>query len=174
MPTGTRSPRCAPQRNSTVAGRLAAEARALWHMQNSTVQSQEALVVSPCWAGGSGATGTPLKRFLNLSHLPVPQAKLGESVQFLSRLAPHLKVLTRLFQPQKTFGAPWVPSAKKHPHLQGDGRARKNASQENRSLLEIPLLRAHPSFPALWQPDPIWSSALLPAAPGHPSRCSGP
>ncbi|KAM4883433.1 prominin-2 [Sylvia borin] len=53
---------CAPQRNSTVAGRLAAEARALWHMQNSTVQSQEALV-----------------------------AKLGESVQFLSRLAPHLK-----------------------------------------------------------------------------------
>ncbi|NWW67958.1 PROM2 protein, partial [Ifrita kowaldi] len=50
------------QRNSTVAGRLAAEARALWQMQNSTVQSQEALV-----------------------------AKLGESVQFLSRLAPHLK-----------------------------------------------------------------------------------
>ncbi|NWH85961.1 PROM2 protein, partial [Aegithalos caudatus] len=50
------------QRNSTVAGRLAAEAQALWHMQNSTVQSQEALV-----------------------------AKLGESVQFLSRLAPHLK-----------------------------------------------------------------------------------
>ncbi|NXS25533.1 PROM2 protein, partial [Mystacornis crossleyi] len=50
------------QRNSTVAGRLAAEARALWRMQNSTVQSQEALV-----------------------------AKLGESVQFLSRLAPHLK-----------------------------------------------------------------------------------
>ncbi|NXE00680.1 PROM2 protein, partial [Chaetorhynchus papuensis] len=50
------------QRNSTVAGRLAAEARALWQMQNSTVQSQEALV-----------------------------AKLGESVQFLSHLAPHLK-----------------------------------------------------------------------------------
>ncbi|NXR25356.1 PROM2 protein, partial [Cinclus mexicanus] len=50
------------QRNSTVAERLATEARALWHMQNSTVQSQEALV-----------------------------AKLGESVQFLSRLAPHLK-----------------------------------------------------------------------------------
>ncbi|NWU72879.1 PROM2 protein, partial [Pterocles burchelli] len=51
-----------PQRNSTVAGRLAAEARALWQMQNSTVQLQEALV-----------------------------AKLGESVQFLSRLAPHLQ-----------------------------------------------------------------------------------
>ncbi|NWW12341.1 PROM2 protein, partial [Oreocharis arfaki] len=50
------------QRNGTVARRLAAEARALWQMQNSTVQSQEALV-----------------------------AKLGESVQFLSRLAPHLK-----------------------------------------------------------------------------------
>ncbi|NXR84110.1 PROM2 protein, partial [Pycnonotus jocosus] len=50
------------QRNSTVAGRLAAEAQALWHMQNSTVQSQEALV-----------------------------AKLGESIQFLSHLAPHLK-----------------------------------------------------------------------------------
>ncbi|XP_072702219.1 prominin-2 [Ciconia boyciana] len=50
------------QRNGTVAGRLAAEARALWQMQNSTVQSQEALV-----------------------------AKLGESVQFLSRLAPHLQ-----------------------------------------------------------------------------------
>ncbi|NWZ33158.1 PROM2 protein, partial [Brachypodius atriceps] len=50
------------QRNSTVAGRLAAEAQALWHMQNSTVQSQEALV-----------------------------AKLGKSVQFLSHLAPHLK-----------------------------------------------------------------------------------
>ncbi|NXV08797.1 PROM2 protein, partial [Cettia cetti] len=50
------------QRNSTVAGQLAAEARVLWHMQNSTVQSQEALVV-----------------------------KLGESVQFLSHLAPHLK-----------------------------------------------------------------------------------
>ncbi|XP_063276751.1 prominin-2 isoform X1 [Prinia subflava] len=81
------------QRNSTVAGRLAAEARALWHMQNSTVQSQEALVVSPKTVG-SGATGTSLKgttRFLSLSHLPVPQAKLGESVQFLSRLAPHLK-----------------------------------------------------------------------------------
>ncbi|NXS05982.1 PROM2 protein, partial [Oxylabes madagascariensis] len=59
---GPCSPRRAPQRNSTVAGRLAAEAQALWHMQNSTVQSQEALV-----------------------------AKLGESVQFLSRLAPHLK-----------------------------------------------------------------------------------
>ncbi|NXL65089.1 PROM2 protein, partial [Chordeiles acutipennis] len=50
------------QRNVTVAGRLAAEARALWQMQNSTVQSQEALV-----------------------------AKLAESVQFLSRLAPHLQ-----------------------------------------------------------------------------------
>ncbi|NXF13507.1 PROM2 protein, partial [Smithornis capensis] len=50
------------QRNSTVAGLLGAEARALWRMQNSTVQSQEALV-----------------------------AKLGESVQFLSRLAPQLK-----------------------------------------------------------------------------------
>ncbi|XP_017600169.1 PREDICTED: prominin-2, partial [Corvus brachyrhynchos] len=61
------------QRNGTVAGRLAAEARALWQMQNSTVQSQEALV-----------------------------AKLGESVQFLSRLAPHLKVLVSLFQPQKS------------------------------------------------------------------------
>ncbi|NXN09940.1 PROM2 protein, partial [Indicator maculatus] len=54
------------QRNSTVAGRLAAEARALWQMQNSTVQSQEALV-----------------------------AKLGESVQFLSRLAPHLQELVK-------------------------------------------------------------------------------
>ncbi|NXG18524.1 PROM2 protein, partial [Grallaria varia] len=51
---------------STVAGRLGAEARALWQMQNSTVQSQEALV-----------------------------AKLGESVQFLSRLAPHLKERVR-------------------------------------------------------------------------------
>ncbi|XP_010294664.1 PREDICTED: prominin-2, partial [Phaethon lepturus] len=50
------------QRNGTVAGRLAAEAQALWQMQNSTVQSQEALV-----------------------------AKLGESVRFLSRLAPHLQ-----------------------------------------------------------------------------------
>lgn len=36
---------------------------------------------------------------LNLSHLPVTQAKLGESVQFLSCLAPHLKVLVSLFQP---------------------------------------------------------------------------
>ncbi|NWT32373.1 PROM2 protein, partial [Cardinalis cardinalis] len=54
------------QRNGTVAARLAAEARALWHMQNSTVQPQEALV-----------------------------AKLGESVQFLSRLAPHLKERVR-------------------------------------------------------------------------------
>ncbi|NXJ05771.1 PROM2 protein, partial [Odontophorus gujanensis] len=50
------------QRNGTVAGRLAAEAKALWQMQNSTVQTQEALV-----------------------------AKLGESVRFLSRLAPHLQ-----------------------------------------------------------------------------------
>ncbi|XP_026718802.1 prominin-2 [Athene cunicularia] len=50
------------QRNSTVAERLGAEARALWQVQNSTVQSQEALV-----------------------------AKMGESVQFLSRLAPHLQ-----------------------------------------------------------------------------------
>ncbi|OPJ86894.1 prominin-2 [Patagioenas fasciata monilis] len=50
------------QRNSTVAGRLAAEARALWQMQNSTVQWQEALV-----------------------------AKLAESVRFLSHLAPHLQ-----------------------------------------------------------------------------------
>ncbi|NWS77667.1 PROM2 protein, partial [Crotophaga sulcirostris] len=50
------------QRNTTVAGRLAAEARALWEMQNSTVQSQEALV-----------------------------AKLGESIQFLSHLAPQLQ-----------------------------------------------------------------------------------
>ncbi|NXF99175.1 PROM2 protein, partial [Sakesphorus luctuosus] len=54
------------QRNSTVAARLGAEARALWHMQNSTVQAQEALV-----------------------------AKLGESVQFLSRLAPHLQERVR-------------------------------------------------------------------------------
>ncbi|NXJ98059.1 PROM2 protein, partial [Corythaixoides concolor] len=56
------TPLSPPQRNGTVAGRLAAEARALWQMQNSTVQSQEALV-----------------------------AKLRESVQFLSRLAPHLQ-----------------------------------------------------------------------------------
>ncbi|NXH85132.1 PROM2 protein, partial [Edolisoma coerulescens] len=62
VPGGRAHPAVPPQRNSTVAGRLAAEARALWQMQNSTVQSQEALV-----------------------------AKLGESVQFLSRLAPHLK-----------------------------------------------------------------------------------
>ncbi|XP_064031788.1 prominin-2 [Pogoniulus pusillus] len=55
------------QRNSTVAGRLAAEARALWQLQNSTVQSQEALV-----------------------------ARLGESVQFLSRLAPHLQERVRM------------------------------------------------------------------------------
>ncbi|XP_061204139.1 prominin-2 [Neopsephotus bourkii] len=54
------------QRNSTVAGRLAAEAQALWQMQNSTVQSQEALV-----------------------------EKLGESVQFLSHLAPHLQERVR-------------------------------------------------------------------------------
>ncbi|NXK50067.1 PROM2 protein, partial [Chauna torquata] len=50
------------QRNGTVAERLATEAQALWQMQNSTVHTQEALVV-----------------------------KLGESVQFLSRLAPHLQ-----------------------------------------------------------------------------------
>lgn len=35
-----------------MAGRLATEARALWQMQNSTVQWQEALVVSPCRARG--------------------------------------------------------------------------------------------------------------------------
>lgn len=135
---------------------------------------------------GSGATGTTLKgtsRFLNLSHLPVPQAKLGKSVQFLSRLAPHLKVLMHLFQPQKTCGVPWTPSAKKNL-LHGDGGARKNANQENRSPLVIRfavanqkspckgvfLLRAHASFPALRQPDSIWSSLHLPgthpAAPG--------
>ncbi|KAI6073576.1 Prominin-2 isoform X2 [Aix galericulata] len=50
------------QRNGTVAGRLATEAQALWQMQNSTVQTQEALVV-----------------------------KLGESIRFLSQLAPHLQ-----------------------------------------------------------------------------------
>lgn len=57
-PRGRPHPAVPPQRNSTVAGRLAAEARTLWQMQNSTVQSQEALVVSPCRAGGSGAAGT--------------------------------------------------------------------------------------------------------------------
>ncbi|NWZ87185.1 PROM2 protein, partial [Poecile atricapillus] len=60
-PGAVLSPLC-PQRNRTVAGRLAEEARALWHLHNSTVQPQEALV-----------------------------AKLGESVRFLSSLAPHLK-----------------------------------------------------------------------------------
>ncbi|XP_040394481.1 prominin-2 isoform X2 [Cygnus olor] len=50
------------QRNGTVAGRLATEAQALWQIQNSTVQTQEALVV-----------------------------KLGESIRFLSQLAPHLQ-----------------------------------------------------------------------------------
>lgn len=47
-PRGRPHPAVPPQRNGTVAGRLAAEAQALWQMQNSTVQSQEALVVSPC------------------------------------------------------------------------------------------------------------------------------
>ncbi|POI27474.1 hypothetical protein CIB84_008777 [Bambusicola thoracicus] len=65
------------QRNGTVAGRLAAEAKALWQMQNSTVQTQEALV-----------------------------AKLGESVRFLSRLAPHLQV-------PKTYMGPYVYSIPK-------------------------------------------------------------
>ncbi|XP_064353878.1 prominin-2 [Dromaius novaehollandiae] len=50
------------QRNGTVAGRLAAEAQALRRMHNSTVRAQEALV-----------------------------AELGESVRFLSALAPHLQ-----------------------------------------------------------------------------------
>ncbi|XP_067168449.1 prominin-2 [Apteryx mantelli] len=50
------------QRNGTVAGRLAAEARALGRMHNSTVRAQEALV-----------------------------AKLAESIRFLSALAPHLQ-----------------------------------------------------------------------------------
>ncbi|KAI1230130.1 Prominin-2, partial [Lamprotornis superbus] len=79
-------------------------------------ESQEALVVSPCWAGGSGATGTPLNgttRFLNLSYLSVPQAKLGESVQFLSRLAPHLK-----WKP----GYPCKPSRSSGSTSTGSGR----------------------------------------------------
>uniref|UniRef100_A0A8C5UDZ2 Prominin 2 n=1 Tax=Malurus cyaneus samueli TaxID=2593467 RepID=A0A8C5UDZ2_9PASS len=84
-------------------GRLGAEAQALWQMQNSTVQMQEALVVSSCWAGGSGLPLKGKTGLLNPSHLPVPQAKLGESIQFLSRLAPQLKVLAQLFQPQKHY-----------------------------------------------------------------------
>lgn len=47
----------------------------------------------------SGVPSKGTMGLLNLSHLPVTQAKLGESVQFLSRLAPHLKVLVSLFQP---------------------------------------------------------------------------
>lgn len=104
-----------------MAGRLAAEAQALWEMQNSTVQSQEALVVSPCWAGGSRCccclpSGVPVKGaagLLHPSHLPVLQAKLGESVQYLSRLAPHLQVPVQFLLALKNM---WC-----------DGRARKNA-----------------------------------------------
>lgn len=51
MPRGLSSSHCSLQRNGTVAGRLATEAQALWQMQNSTVQTQEALVVSPCLTG---------------------------------------------------------------------------------------------------------------------------
>uniref|UniRef100_A0A8C9LDB0 Prominin 2 n=1 Tax=Pavo cristatus TaxID=9049 RepID=A0A8C9LDB0_PAVCR len=40
-------------------------------------------------------------RILQLSHLPVLQARLGESVRFLSRLAPHLQV-------PKTYMGPYV------------------------------------------------------------------
>lgn len=85
-----------------MAGRLATEAQALWQMQNSTVQSQEALVVSPCRAGGSRCCwrlpgGVRMMGretgIFHPSHPPVPQAKLAESVRFLSRLAPHLQVL---------------------------------------------------------------------------------
>jgi len=106
------------QRNGTVAGRLAAEAQALWQMQNSTVQSQEALVVSPCRAGGSRCcqcllSGVPMKWGTGLwkpSHLSVPQAKLGESVQFLSRLAPHLQVLAWFFLALKNMWYPTGPA----------------------------------------------------------------
>lgn len=44
-----------------------------------------------CLSRGGWGTGTLLP-----SHLTVPQAKLGESVQVLSRLVPHLQVLARV------------------------------------------------------------------------------
>lgn len=101
-----------------MAGRLAAEARALWQMQNSTVQSQEALVVSPRRAGGSRccrcfAGDVPMKGVMGLlhpSHLPVLQAKLGESVHFLSRLAPHLQVIARFLPAPKNMWCPMGPA----------------------------------------------------------------
>uniref|UniRef100_A0A8C3KAY1 Prominin 2 n=1 Tax=Calidris pygmaea TaxID=425635 RepID=A0A8C3KAY1_9CHAR len=43
------------------------------------------------------------------SHLPVPQAKLGESVQFLSRLAPHLQVLVQFLSALKNTWRPTGP-----------------------------------------------------------------
>lgn len=110
-----------------MAGRLAAEAQALWQMQNSTVQSQEALVVSACWVGGSwccwclpsGVHVNGVMELWNPSHLPVPQEKLGESVQFLSRLAPRLQVLVWFLPAWK------CPMGPKNP-VPGDGRAREN------------------------------------------------
>uniref|UniRef100_A0A8C8B242 Prominin 2 n=1 Tax=Otus sunia TaxID=257818 RepID=A0A8C8B242_9STRI len=47
---------------------------------------------------------------LHPSHLPVLQAKLGESVQFLSRLAPHLQVFVQ-FLPRDTCPPCCLPSA---------------------------------------------------------------
>uniref|UniRef100_A0A663E8C6 Prominin 2 n=1 Tax=Aquila chrysaetos chrysaetos TaxID=223781 RepID=A0A663E8C6_AQUCH len=49
-------------------------------------------------SGGAGVMG-----LLQPSHLPVLQAKLGESVQFLSRLAPHLQVIASGFTPCLRF-----------------------------------------------------------------------
>lgn len=147
---------------------------ALWQMQNSTVQSQEALVVSLCRAGGSGAAGTaqrcPLEGndgafepFSPPCHTgkaggkrPVP-LPLGTAPQGTRESLPALKIMR----------CPGGPICQK-TRLQGDGRARKNASQENWSPLVVGfalanqkspckgvfLLRAHPSFPALRQPDP--------------------
>ena len=59
-----------------MAGRLAAEAKALWQMQNSTVQSQDALVVSSHLQGSSCACGGEKRDFAAFSP-PCPTGEAG-------------------------------------------------------------------------------------------------
>lgn len=134
-----------------------------WHLLEGDSKVSEPFS-PPCPAGKAGG-----KR-------PVP-LPLGTTSQGIHASLP---------TPQKLW-CPMGPICQKKT-FQGDGGARKNASQENQSPLVIRfavanqkspckgvfLLRAHPSFPALQQPDSIWSSALLPAPPGDPSHCCGP
>uniref|UniRef100_A0A8C8B1J4 Prominin 2 n=1 Tax=Otus sunia TaxID=257818 RepID=A0A8C8B1J4_9STRI len=85
-------------KNPVVQTSLSGLARSLEGLQKMQVSSRVGVPVK-------GATG-----LLHPSHLPVLQAKLGESVQFLSRLAPHLQVFVQFLPALKNMWCAMGPT----------------------------------------------------------------